>query len=124
MSKASYERVEGEESHKAFKDENKLRLRKPVVSSTSDAAQEHVYIVFSNEISIEQGIETIENEVLSGDVLRVARFDVRGHAAVAIVSSSQIHDIEDLPIVKKVRVIEPDHQSFGKTAPVTSYTAK
>lgn len=122
MSKASFEKVERGVSSGTFKDDNRLKLEKSVGCSTSETGREHIYIVFSEDISIENGIETIESRVLSGDVLEVSRFDVRGHAAVAIVSTSQIKKIEELPIVKRVKVMEALHPTFGKAAPVTSYT--
>ena len=122
MIKASFEKVKRGASSEAFKDENRLNLKKSVGDSTSETVREHVYIVFSGDISIENGIETIENKILSGDLLEVSRFDVRGHAAVAIVSTSIRKKIEDLPIVEKVKVMEALHPTVDKAAPVTSYT--
>lgn len=120
MSKASFEKVTGFGLREAFKSANKLRPDDSVACSTSDTAPEHIYIVFSEEITIEDGIETIEGSALAGDVLQVSRFDVIGHAAVAIVSTFQRKKIEELPIVKKVKVIEPDHPNFGKAAAATT----
>ena len=109
MGKASFEKVEKTGSSAAFGDNKKLRLVRSFSDSTSDTVSQHIYIIFSEDISIEEGIESIEREVLSGDVLRVSRFDVRGHAAVAIVSLSQTRQIERLPEVRRVKVMEAHH---------------
>ena len=116
MSKASFEKVQGSNFSKAFKNDRKLELRMSESGSTSVTAPEHIYIVFSEEISIEDGIRTIESEVLSGDALRVTRFDVTGHAAVAIVTPSQRKHIEDLPIINRIKVMEIHHPNSGKFA--------
>ena len=115
MSKASFEKVQGADFSKAFKSDRKLELKMSESGSTSETAPEHIYIVFSEEISIEDGIGTIESEALSGDALRVTRFDVTGHAAVAIVTPSQRKFIEDLPIIKRVKVMEAHHTDSGKS---------
>ena len=117
MSGVSFEKVPGKFFSKALKDDKELLPAQSDDNSDSETVSLHIYIVFSEEISIEDGIKTIESTVLSGDALEVSRSDEAGHAIVAIVSPSRKKQIEDLSIVKKIREILPDHPNNDKTAP-------
>ena len=70
----------------------------PQSETESSGMQEemHVYIVFQPEVSIEEGIESIEQNVLDGAALFVSRRDVSGNAIVAIVTDRQQEQISKL----------------------------
>ncbi|WP_026517461.1 hypothetical protein [Butyrivibrio sp. MC2021] len=107
MSKASFEKLPGRKPSGNFLDNRKLRLDDQ--NGTSETVPQRIYIVFSDDVTIEEGVERIEREALSGDILQVSRFDVTGHAAVAVVSPFQLRQIQDLPIIKRIKVMEAHH---------------
>jgi len=72
----------------------------------SGSTVEHIYIVFSDDVTIQEGITAIEEQVLSGESLDVSREDESGHAVVAIVTKDQRIEIEQLNVVKRVKVNE------------------
>ena len=74
--------------------------------STEHGTQLHVYIVFEDGVSIEDGIKAIENTVLDGEELEVVRKDTTGNAVVAIVTSAQNNEIEQMQEVKTVKINE------------------
>lgn len=74
--------------------------------STELGTQLHVYIVFEDGVSIEDGIKAIENTVLDGEELEVVRKDTTGNAVVAIVTSAQNNEIEQMQEVKTVKINE------------------
>jgi hypothetical protein len=74
--------------------------------STELGTQLHVYIVFEEGVSIEDGIKAIENTVLDGEELEVVRKDTTGNAVVAIVTSAQNNEIEQMQEVKTVKINE------------------
>ena len=74
----------------------------------SDTAEEegtvHVYIAFTDQVTINQGIQTIESKVCNGNSLQVTREDKTGNAVVAIVSSKEAKAIEKLDEVSFVKI--------------------
>ncbi|SHI60392.1 hypothetical protein [Pseudobutyrivibrio xylanivorans] len=64
----------------------------------------HAYIVFTNEISINQGIAIIEEKVCKGQTLQVNRKDDTSNAIVAVVSNSEAKTIEQLSEVSLVKI--------------------
>ncbi len=68
---------------------------------------EHVYIVFDKELSIEDGIAGIEQDVLGGRKLEVTRRDVRGNAVVAIITADERMAVKKLDIVSRIKVDMP-----------------
>jgi hypothetical protein len=64
----------------------------------------HVYIAFTDKITIKQGVETIETQVCKGNSLQVTREDKTGNAVVAIVSSKDVEAIEKLDEVSFVKI--------------------
>ncbi len=105
MGQAEFEEVGGLLAD-ALMEENKLELLGTESGGTSDTGAEHVYIVFSEEISIENGIEIIKQQVLSGAEPDIRRIDDAGHAAVLVVTTSQRQQIETLDEVVKVKINE------------------
>ena len=103
MSKAEYEKVDAFDVPGALNGE-KIELPENSNDADSDVVTEHIYVVFSDDISIENGIELIEDEVLSGEELDVRRQDESGHAIVCVVSSSQRAAISKKDYVLMVKV--------------------
>ena len=72
--------------------------------SNNEETDLHVYIVFTDKITIKQGVETIETQVCNGNSLQVTREDKTGNAVVAIVSSKDVEAIEKLDEVSFVKI--------------------
>ena len=70
----------------------------------SEGSSQHVYIVFTDGVTIDQGIEAIESKACQGQSIQVTRRDEEGNAIVAIVSSKDTKAIEQLDEVSKVKV--------------------
>lgn len=107
MSQAAFEEVSGFDPLRSLQEGKALGQSKSDEGSTSAAAAEHVYIVFSEETSIDNGIKLIEQQVLGGKKLDVSRIDEKGHAVVAVVSSFDRRQIRSLPEVDRVKVQQP-----------------
>ena len=103
MSKAEYEKVDVFDVPGALNGE-KIELPDNSNGADSDVVTEHIYVVFSDDISIENGIELIEDEVLSGEELDVRRQDESGHAIVCVVNSKQRAAISKKDYVLRVKV--------------------
>lgn len=107
MSRATFEEVGGFDPLGSLQEGKALGQRRSDEGSTSEAAAEHVYIVFSESISIDKGIKLIEQQVLGGQKLAVSRVDEKGHAVVAVVSSFDRRQIRSLSEVERVKVQQP-----------------
>ena len=66
-----------------------------------------VYIVFAENITIENGIKRVETKVLSGESLDVSRIDEKGHAVVVRILGQYTGDIKKLPEVTRVKIEQP-----------------
>lgn len=66
----------------------------------------HVYLVFDEETSIEEGIRLVEQQVLSGSKLDVRREDTTGNAVVAVMTREQQQQAEKLPEVESAEIDE------------------
>lgn len=72
--------------------------------SNNEETDLHVYIAFTDQVTINQGIQTIESQVCNGNSLQVTREDKTGNAVVAIVSSKEAKAIEKLDEVSFVKI--------------------
>ena len=63
----------------------------------------HVYIVFKDQVTIQQGIDLIQTQVCK-DGLQVSREDKGGNAIVAIVSGKELKEIEKLDEVSSIKI--------------------
>ncbi|WP_026491972.1 hypothetical protein [Butyrivibrio sp. XPD2002] len=113
MGTVEYEKVEGFDVPGALQGE-KVELPSDLEGDSSDLVTEHIYIIFSKNISIENGIKLIEDEVLSGEKLDVRRQDESGHAIVCVVNSAQRKAIENLADVERVKVQEAANPTSEK----------
>jgi hypothetical protein len=113
MGTVEYEKVEGFDVPEALQGE-KVELPSDLEGDSSDLVTEHIYIIFSKNISIENGIKLIEDEVLSGEKLDVRRQDESGHAIVCVVNSAQRKAIENLADVERVKVQEAANPTSEK----------
>ncbi len=104
-----FKKVDGVGAQNSLKGEKIDREELGISGGNNDETviTEHVYIVFADEITIESGIEAIQEKVLKGGTLDVSRKDVTGNAIVAIVGSNVRKQIENIPEVKAVKVNEP-----------------
>lgn len=75
---------------------------------------EHVYIVFAQDISIDEGVSLIQQSVLRGRTLEVTRRDVTGNAVVAIVTSGERAEIKELDVVIRIKVEVPAIKLSGQ----------
>lgn len=66
----------------------------------------HVYIVFAPDISIEEGTELIEREVLKGRTLNIQRKDTAGNAAAAIMTYEQQQRTAELSQIVSAEISE------------------
>lgn len=113
MEKVSFEEVEGFDVPGALNGE-KVEIPSGSGVNNSESVTEHVYVVFSENISIENGIKLIEDSVLGGEKLDVTRQDETGHAIVCIVNSAQREAIEKLSEVERVKVETAARPTDGK----------
>ena len=65
------------------------------------------YVVFAENITIENGIKLVETEVLGGESLDVSRIDEKGHAVVLRISGEYTDAIRKLPEVTRVKLEVP-----------------
>ena len=72
--------------------------------SNNEETDLHVYIAFTDQVTINQGIQTIESQVCNGNSLQVTREDKTGNSVVAIVSSKDVEAIEKLDEVSFVKI--------------------
>lgn len=93
---------------------NKEELGQKEDSSVTES--QHVYIVFTDGVSIDQGIEIIENKICQGQRLQVTRRDENGNAIVAIVSSADTKSIENLDEVSLVKIDRGAEKTEGPSA--------
>ena len=74
----------------------------------SDTAEEegtvHVYIAFTDGVSIDQGIGIIEDKVCNGQSLQISRRDESSNAVVAIVRGADANSIEKLAEVSFIKI--------------------
>lgn len=70
----------------------------------SEPGDAHVYIAFQKEVSIDDGISTIQQQVLQGQTLDVKRRDDAGNAVVAVISNQDIKAIEALDCTSFVKI--------------------
>lgn len=74
----------------------------------SDTAEEegtvHVYIAFTDGVSIDQGIGIIEDKVCNGQSLQISRRDESSNAVVAIVKGADANSIEKLAEVSFIKI--------------------
>ena len=109
MSKVEFTEVESESliSNIIQKQDEDTSLKEEELSRKADQSEEssqHVYIVFADGVTIDQGIEAVESKVCKGQSLQVTRRDEKGNAIVAIVASEETKAIEQLEEVSKVKI--------------------
>ncbi|WP_408070510.1 hypothetical protein [Butyrivibrio sp. JL13D10] len=103
MEEVNFEEVEGFDVPGALNGE-KVEIPSGNGVNNSESVTEHVYVVFSENITIENGIKLIEDNVLSGEKLEVTRQDETGHAIVCVVNTAERRSIEQLTEVERVKV--------------------
>lgn len=87
-------------------DLNKTIIEKDVENESKNSSNEtsHIYISFQKNISLDEGISLIENQILEGQTLNVSRRDETGNAVVAIIDSSYVNSIKQLSQVSFVKI--------------------
>ena len=70
----------------------------------------HVYITFLPEITPEDGISVIEQEILAGNSLQIERVDTAGNAVVAIMTYEEQQKAGELPQVASIKIMEAAEQ--------------
>ena len=65
------------------------------------------YVVFAENITIENGIRLVETKVLCGESLDVSRIDEKGHAIVVRISAALVDAVKKLPEVTRVKLEQP-----------------
>ena len=65
------------------------------------------YVVFAENITIENGVKIVETRVLNGEGLDVSRIDEKGHAVVLRISGEYTDAIKKLPEVVRVKIEQP-----------------
>ncbi len=84
--------------------------RNEVIETTEKISEQkseiHSYLVFSDSISIEDGIKLIRQEVSDGDDLKIEREDTGGNAVVVILKKEQYDQAAKLPEVKSITAME------------------
>lgn len=84
--------------------------RNEVIETTEKISEQkseiHSYLVFSDSISIEDGIKLIRQEVSDGDALKIEREDTGGNAIVVILKKEQYDQAAKLPEVKSITAME------------------
>lgn len=66
----------------------------------------HCYLVFSEDVSVEEGIEIVSQKVSNEQELTIERTDTGGNAIVVILTPKQYKEVSELPEVKSIKVIE------------------
>ena len=84
--------------------------RNEVIETTEKISEQkseiHSYLVFSDSISIEDGIKLIRRELSDGDGLKIERKDTGGNAVVVILKKEQYDQAAKLPEVKSITAME------------------
>lgn len=84
--------------------------RNEVIETTEKISEQkseiHSYLVFSDSISVEDGIKLIRQEVSDGDDLKIEREDTGGNAVVVILKKEQYDQAAKLPEVKSITAME------------------
>lgn len=88
----------------------------------TDDQEVHVYIVFADGVSIDEGISAVESGALNGGSLNVLRRDDSGHAVAAVMTYAQEQKAESLRQVDSVK-IETEKQTQSSTAENTESAA-
>ena len=89
---------------------NAAESRNEVIETTEKISEQkseiHSYLVFSDSISIEDGIKLIRRELSDGDGLKIEREDTGGNAVVVILKKEQYDQAAKLPEVKSITAME------------------
>ncbi len=84
--------------------------RNEVIETTEKVSEQkseiHSYLVFSDSISIEDGIKLIRRELSDGDGIKIEREDTGGNAVVVILKKEQYDQAAKLPEVKSITAME------------------
>lgn len=84
--------------------------RNEVIETTEKISEQkseiHSYLVFSDSISIEDGIKLIRRELSDGDGIKIEREDTGGNAVVVILKKEQYDQAAKLPEVKSIAAMK------------------
>ena len=84
--------------------------RNEVIETTENISEQkseiHSYLVFSDSISIEDGIKLIRRELSDGDGIKIEREDTGGNAVVVILKKEQYDQAAKLPEVKSIAAMK------------------
>lgn len=105
MGEVRFEEVKGFDVPGALNGE-KIEFSSVLNDGNKEHTQEHIYVVFSDGISIENGIKAIEDKALAGQKLDIRIKDEFENSISIVVSSEHINIIGQLPEVKSVKVEE------------------
>ena len=75
-------------------------------STSRQTSEIHSYVVFTDAISIEDGVKQLRQELPDGTSLKIEREDTGGHAIVVILTREQYDQALTLPEVKSITVME------------------
>lgn len=105
MGEVRFEEVKGFDVPGALNGE-KIEFSSVLNDGNKEHTQEHIYVVFSDGFSIENGIKAIEDKALAGQKLDIRIKDEFENSISIVVSSEHINIIGQLPEVKSVKVEE------------------
>lgn len=91
-----------------------------LVDKVDEESTVHVYIAFTDGVSIDQGIGIIEEKVCKGQSLQITRRDENSNAVVAIVSGADATSIEKLDEVSFIKI----DKGAEKTSTATDTTSE
>ncbi|SDH29843.1 hypothetical protein SAMN05421493_101180 [Pseudobutyrivibrio sp. 49] len=109
MAKVDFTEVNSDSliSNKIVAQDSDTTLNKEELGITDDTDTDsivHVYIVFTDGVSIDQGIGIIEETICNDTSLQVSRRDEGSNAIVAVVSGSEAKSIEKLDEVSFIKI--------------------
>lgn len=99
-------RFEEVESGNSSAAESRNEVTETTEKISEQKSEIHSYLVFSDSISVEDGIKLIRRELSDGDGLKIEREDTGGNAVVVILKKEQYDQAAKLPEVKSITVMK------------------
>lgn len=99
-------RFEEVESGNSSAAESRNEVTETTEKISEQKSEIHSYLVFSDSISVEDGIKLIRRELSDGDGLKIEREDTGGNAVVVILKKEQYDQAAKLPEVKSITAMK------------------
>lgn len=99
-------RFEEVESGNSSAAESRNEVTETTEKISEQKSEIHSYLVFSDSISVEDGIKLIRRELSDGDGLKIEREDTGGNAVVVILKKKQYDQAAKLPEVKSITAMK------------------